>query len=68
MEVAQQQWWRKRHKGGRVGSFAPLDYVGPVSKTQLKAGVNVHKMLRNLDFKAGGCQDADTILITETQT
>lgn len=53
--------------GKRLGSFALLDYVGSVSKTQLKVGVNIHELSRNLDLKAGCCQEADSILITETQ-
>lgn len=64
MQVAQQKQWRKYHMvrsdGGRAGSFAILDYVEPVSKTQLKASSNTHEMSGNLYLKAGGCQDTDT--------
>lgn len=55
MEVAQQQWWRKRHEGGRVGSFGCLDYVDLVSKAQLKAGVTIHEMSKHLDLKIRCC-------------
>lgn len=53
--------------GKRLGSFALLDYVGSVFKTQLKVGVNIQALSRNLDLKAGCCHDADAILTTETQ-